>query len=316
MEIGEDEELENYYCSVFLVLVTERMTAENKQASADFHKAVPQDEVDTSLKERKSAENSPWKRQAVFMEEEEDESTLVYRLKEKSMTGLMYEVDHEGEEPLVKEAYSVHNTEQPSHESCLKSSPKNGLPSHEDTTLPPPRPKEIKDPPKEIEEPTITAAQHAPPPTKEKLFRIPKARSRPEGMSAIGVSVLSTRGFVGGLNNIEMDLQLDSCADITLISHKFYESLTSKPSIKQGMRMCLWQLMDKDSQLKGFVHIPIYMTTVDGDILETEAEAYVVPNMTVPILLGEDYQQSYELGVTRNIEEGTHVSFGRLEHKI
>jgi hypothetical protein len=58
------------------------------------------------------------------------------------------------------------------------------------------------------------------------------------------------------------------------------------------------------------------MTTVDGDILETEAEAYVIPGMTVPILLGEDYQQSYELNITHNIEEGIHISFGRHDHWI
>jgi hypothetical protein len=66
----------------------------------------------------------------------------------------------------------------------------------------------------------------------------------------IGVSVLSTRGFIGSLNNVETDLRLDSCADIMLISHEFYEELFSKPSIKQGMRMRLWQLTDKDAQLK------------------------------------------------------------------
>lgn len=135
-------------------------------------------------------------------------------------------------------------------------------------------------------------------------------------MSAVGVSVLSTRGFVGGLSNVETDLRLDSCADITLISYEFYEKLVSKPSIKQGMRMRLWQLTDKDAQLKGFVCIPIFMTTVEGDLLETEAEAYVVPGMTVPILLREDYQQAYELNVTRNVEEGTHISFGRRDYRV
>ena len=74
--------------------------------------------------------------------------------------------------------------------------------------------------------------------------------------------------------------------------------------------------MDKDSQLKGFMHIPIYMTTVNGDILEMEAEVYVVPGMMVPILLGEDYQQSYELSITQNVEEGTHISFGCHDHQI
>ena len=72
-------------------------------------------------------------------------------------------------------------------------------------------------------------------------------------MSAVGISILSARGFAGSLKKAEMDLRLDSCADITLISHEFYESLVSKPSIKQGMRMNLWQLMDKDSKLKGFM---------------------------------------------------------------
>ena len=48
----------------------------------------------------------------------------------------------------------------------------------------------------------------------------------------------------------------------------------------------------------------------------TEAEAYVVPNMTVPILLGEDYQQSYEISVTRNVELGTHIGFGQHDHQV
>ena len=119
------------------------------------------------------------------------------------------------------------------------------------------RPEEVKDPP-------ITRMD--PPPLKEKFVRIPKVRSKPEGMSAVGVLVLSTRGYVGSMENGETDLRLDSCADITFI--------------------------------------------------ETEAEAYVVPNMTVPILLGEDYQQSYEVCVTRNVEEGTHLSFLRHDYRI
>lgn len=188
----------------------------------------------------------------------------------------MYKVGHENDEPLLKEAYSAYKTKP----SCKGEPPKTSNESkqsyQDDTTLPPLRPREVKDTPEQIEGFT-TGTQQAPPLMKEKLLRLPKARSCPEGMSAIGVSVLSTKGFVGGLNNREMDLQLDSCADITLISLKFYETLISKPSIKQGMRMRLWQLTDKDLQLKGFVCIPIYMTTIEGDILETEAEAYFVP---------------------------------------
>jgi len=80
--------------------------------------------------------------------------------------------------------------------------------------------------------------------------------------------------------------------------------------------MQLWQLMDKDSKVRGFVCIPIYMVTDKGDAIEMEAEAYVIPNMTVPILLGEDYQQSYEVCITRNVEEGTHLSFRHHDYQI
>ena len=58
------------------------------------------------------------------------------------------------------------------------------------------------------------------------------------------------------------------------------------------------------------------MVSETRDVLETEAEAYVVPNMTVPILLGEDYQQSYEISVTQNVELGTHIGFGQHDHRI
>ena len=297
IETNEEEELEGYYSSVYSILVAERLTSENKLSSepSDFHKAVPQERISPYQNERKSDRDVPWKRQTVFMEEEEDEFWSDYRLKEKSSSHLLYQVGDDDDEALQKEAFLSH-TEKTS--SSSKTEP----------NVDPPR--EMEDPPKEVKDPPSTL------PAKEKPFRIPKARSRPEGMSAIGVSVLSTKGFVGGLNNVETDLRLDSCADITLISYEFYEQLVSKPKIKQGMRMRLWQLTDKDSQLKGFVRIPIYMTTVNGDVLETEAEAYVVPGMTVPILLGEDYQQAYELSVTRNVEEGTHISFGRHEHQI
>ena len=80
--------------------------------------------------------------------------------------------------------------------------------------------------------------------------------------------------------------------------------------------MKLWQLTDKESTLRGFIRIPIFMTTDDGVVLESEAEAYMVPGMTVPILLGEDYQLTYELGVSRNVEEGPRIHFGKSDWTI
>lgn len=113
-----------------------------------------------------------------------------------------------------------------------------------------------------------------------------------------------------------MDLRLDSCVDVTLISSEYYDSLRATLPIQQGMRMRLWQLTNKDSKLRGFVRIPIFMITDDGVIIESKAEAYIVPGMTVPILLGEDYQLTYEVGLTRNMEEGSQIHFGKSEYEV
>jgi hypothetical protein len=109
--------------------------------------------------------------------------------------------------------------------------------------------------------------------------------------------------------NNETDLRMDSCVDITLISQDFYESLQHKPPMQQGHWMELYQLTDKDTSLASFVRIPIIMAAKGGQLVESEAEVYVVPNMTVPILLGEDYQMNYKIGVLRDVKEGSMVHF-------
>ena len=38
--------------------------------------------------------------------------------------------------------------------------------------------------------------------------------------------------------------------------------------------------------------------------------------MTIPILLGEDYQQAYELMVSRHLEKETTMQFGGTSHMV
>ncbi|KAJ7139629.1 hypothetical protein C8R44DRAFT_605407, partial [Mycena epipterygia] len=88
------------------------------------------------------------------------------------------------------------------------------------------------------------------------------------------------------------------------------------PKFREGYKMNLAQLTDKDTIIKGYSKLRILMMLIDGEILETEVEAYVVSGMSVPILLGEDYQLNYELGVSRNVELGTKILFGGTEHEV
>ena len=80
--------------------------------------------------------------------------------------------------------------------------------------------------------------------------------------------------------------------------------------------MNLWQLTDKDSEIQGYVWIPILMTSTNGILIEMEAEAYVVPNMTVPIWLGEDYHLNYELNIAHHIDFCSTVNFTGTSHMV
>ena len=73
--------------------------------------------------------------------------------------------------------------------------------------------------------------------------------------------------------------------------------------------MNLAQLTAQGTSIKGYTKLKISMQSVDGQILEPEAEAYVVKGMSVTVLLGEDYQLNYELGIECNIELGSKIVF-------
>jgi hypothetical protein len=140
-------------------------------------------------------------------------------------------------------------------------------------------------------------------------IRLFKKRKTKPGRSVLGTSVLSMKGSVGDATGPLIDLRVDTCADLTLMSEELYLSLPNRPPIRQGLPMKLVQLTHEESDIKGYVNVPLFVMSEDGSLIEMEAEAYVVPGMSVPILLGEDDQLNYEITVTRNLESGTKIHF-------
>ncbi|KAL1666288.1 hypothetical protein GGF50DRAFT_17419, partial [Schizophyllum commune] len=132
---------------------------------------------------------------------------------------------------------------------------------------------------------------------------------KPPGYASAGTSVLSVRGWLGSLEELEMDLRLDSCASLSLLSAECYDQLKDPPPIQQGAKMKLWQLTATSEPMRGYVRLPVFVAASDGTVLEMEVELYVVEGMTVPLLLGEDFQQAYEIAVDRRVD-GTTVFFG------
>ncbi|KAF8990849.1 hypothetical protein BDZ89DRAFT_1151778 [Hymenopellis radicata] len=100
------------------------------------------------------------------------------------------------------------------------------------------------------------------------------------------------------------------------MSMECYEELPKKPTIKKGKKMKLWQVTDKSKAIQGYCDLPIFTESIDGSIIETTAEVFLVPGMSVPLLLGEDYHINYELSVSRDIENGTTVRFGKTAFSV
>ena len=65
------------------------------------------------------------------------------------------------------------------------------------------------------------------------------------------------------------------------------------------------------AKVLGYIKTKLYATAQDESIVSFELEAYVVRNMNVPILLGEDFQTTYELSITRQATGQCEVLVGR-----
>ena len=93
--------------------MAERLVSEDNQRNApsDFPEAALREEGHSFSRERKSGADIPWKRQTVFMEEEEDEFWSSHRSKEKSTSHLLYQVGDKDDEAFQKEASFSHKEE-------------------------------------------------------------------------------------------------------------------------------------------------------------------------------------------------------------
>ena len=137
-----------------------------------------------------------------------------------------------------------------------------------------------------------------------------KARSLPEGMGSLGSRALIIKGRVHSIDGADVQIRLDSGADITLMSEEFYNSISDLPKIKDGMRMKLYHLTGH-AKVLGYVRTTLFAEAEDGNVISFELEAYVVRNMKVPLLIGEDFQTTYEIGLDRFATGKSEVRIGR-----
>jgi hypothetical protein len=109
---------------------------------------------------------------------------------------------------------------------------------------------------------------------------------------------------VGSLTEPPIQLQLNSGANISLISEEFYKLLSLHPKLQKGMKLKLFQLTNK-AKILGYVVLSIFIPMTDGRTLKLREELYIIPGMNIPILLGEDFQVNYQISVHRTAQETT-----------
>jgi hypothetical protein len=136
-----------------------------------------------------------------------------------------------------------------------------------------------------------------------RVIQCRKARTTLPGKSALGITALSIyNGHLGTLSSPPIQLHLDSGADITLISEECYKAMERCPKLQKGMNLSLFELTNQ-AKILGYINLHIFMPTMDGRMLEFVEEAYMIPDMNVPVLLGEDFQVNYEVSVLRMAQE-------------
>ena len=130
------------------------------------------------------------------------------------------------------------------------------------------------------------------------VFPAIKGRSLPEGMGSLGTRAFHLPAKVGNLELESICAQLDSEADITLILEEFWKSMTDAPCLHEGLRMKLYELTG-GAKVLGYIKTELFVLMWDELIISFKLKAYVICNINLPLLLGEDFQTTYELGLTR-----------------
>ncbi|KAB5587577.1 hypothetical protein CTheo_8984 [Ceratobasidium theobromae] len=146
-----------------------------------------------------------------------------------------------------------------------------------------------------------------------KELTLKRLMSRPPGTAFFGSKATVIQGWIQSTKGHKQDITFDSGSEITLINEKLLKELEPQPRVKTGQRLKLIQVTGT-SFLKNFVIIPLIFETPQGPV-KMVVEAYVVPKMNTPFILGTDFATQYQLSLQRD-QSGTKIIFGESGRSI
>ncbi|KAG6904467.1 hypothetical protein DXG01_009696, partial [Tephrocybe rancida] len=135
----------------------------------------------------------------------------------------------------------------------------------------------------------------APPKPFVDIVHVRKAPLLPDGMGSLGTRALHIKAHIGSLDQEPVLARLDSGANITLMSEDYWKSIPGLPAPKEGLCIKLYHLTG-NVRVLGYIKMMILAETTGHQLASFELEAYIVRDMKVLLLMGKDFQTTYELG--------------------
>ncbi|QRW26688.1 Retrovirus-related Pol polyprotein from transposon [Rhizoctonia solani] len=137
--------------------------------------------------------------------------------------------------------------------------------------------------------------------------------SRPPGTAFFGSKATIIKGWLQTNNGPKKRITFDSGSEITLINESILKTLDPSPRVRIGQKLKLIQVTG-NSSLSQYISLPIIFDTEQG-LVKMIVEAYIVPNMNTPFILGTDFASQYQLSLVRN-GDGTRIVFGDTGRSI
>ncbi|KAB5587835.1 hypothetical protein CTheo_8722 [Ceratobasidium theobromae] len=126
--------------------------------------------------------------------------------------------------------------------------------------------------------------------------------SWPPGTAFFGSKATIIQGWIQSMKGHKQDITFYSGSEITLINEKLLKELEPQPRVKIGQHIKLIQVTGT-SFLQNFVIVPLIFETKQGPV-KMVVEAYVVPKMNTPFILGTDFATQYQLSLKRDLNFG------------
>ncbi|QRW24333.1 hypothetical protein RhiXN_10657 [Rhizoctonia solani] len=120
--------------------------------------------------------------------------------------------------------------------------------------------------------------------------------SRPPGTAFFGSKATIIKGWLQTNNGPKKRITFDSGSEITLINESILKTLDPSPRLIT-------------------VYFPSIIFDTEQGLVKMIVEAYIVPHMNTPFILGTDFASQYQLSLVRN-GDGTRIVFGDTGRSI